>query len=894
LGALATHDVGCLIGSQTNVIRILHVDDDSALLEVSRLVLGLEGDLEVDQATSADEALQKIANGNYDIVISDYEMPQKDGLELLKALRDQNNSIPFILFTGKGREDVAIKALNLGADGYHNKQGSTETVYGELVHSIRVLVERSKTRKALVEKEETFSKLASQSPGMLYQFVRKPDGSYCVPYTSKQINEIFGCTPEAVRDDFSPIAKAILPEDLEKVIKSIEDSAQHLTPWQCEYRVRLPDGIHWMWGQSTPEKLADGRIVWSGFNTDITERKKAEEALAQSEARYRSLYENSFDGIMLSKPDGTILAANPQACRMLGMTEEEIKKAGRDGIVVQNGNQALALLESDRTGRVRAELTFKRKDGTTFIGEVSSNAFTDINGEKVKSVLIRDITESKNAEDRLRGTFEILEKVSEGIDAGLAVIDKEYNVIWANKRLTDMGVLKNKKCFSAFNKSEVCPDCGVKKVFEQNIPLSVHEYESVDDSGQTIWTELRVTPLRDQEGQTIAAIELAIPITERKKIEKLLQDNQERLQAANDELMNSKERYRSLFEQAPIPVAITTLDGKVIDANQAMQKLMGLSLEGLNNVSVETFYEDPQEREKLIKIIKEQGSAVDFYTQLKTATGEIIDAVLNVSKFQSGQKTLLRTTIQNVTERKKAEDTLNEIFEKLVLVNEKLNVVGRITRHDVRNKLSAINGYAYLLKKKHSDKPDIVEALSKMEQAVKESTKVFDFARMYEQLGAEDLTYIDLGQAVTKAVTLLSGFNLKLVNVCTGLEVLADSLLVQLLYNLIDNTMKYGQKSTTIKLYWRQTADKGVQLIYEDDGVGVPLENKSRIFDEGFSTGGSSGYGLYLVKRMMEIYGWNIEENGEPGQGAKFTITIPYLNRRNQKTYRNQTNQTTD
>ena len=890
MGALATHDVGCLIDSQTNVIRILHVDDDPSLLEVSKLVLGLEGDLEVDQATSVDEALQKLGTGKYDIIISDYEMPQKNGLELLKILRDKNNNIPFILFTGKGREDVAIKALNLGADGYHNKQGSTETVYGELVHSIRLLVERSKTRKALAEKEENFSKLASQSPGMLYQFVRKPDGTYCVPYTSRQITEIFGCTPEAVRNDFSPIAKAILPEDLEKVVRSIEYSAVHLTLWQCEYRVHLSDGIHWMWGQSTPEKLADGSIIWSGFNTDITERKKAEEALAQSEARYRSVYENSFDGIMLSKPDGTILAANPQACQMLGMTEEEIKKAGRDGIVVQNENQALALFESDRTGRVRTELTFKRKDGTTFIGEISSNTFTDNHGDKVKSVLIRDVTENKNAAERLRGTFEILEKVSEGIDAGLAVIDRDYNVIWANKRLSDMGVTKNTKCFHGFNKNEVCLDCGVRKVFEENIPIDIHEYESVNSEGQTVWVELRVTPLKDKDGRTIAAIELALPITERKKTEKLLHDNQRRLLAVNAELINSETRYRALFEQAPIPVAITSLDGKIIDANQSLQKLMGVSLEELKQVPVQSLYENPQEREKLIDIIKKQDSVVDFYTRFKTKTGGFVDVVLNVSKFQSDKETLLRTTIQDVSERIKAEETLNEIFAKLTLVNEKLNVVGRISRHDVRNKLSAINGYAYLVKKKHSDMPDVVEAMSKMEQAVKDSTKVFDFARMYEQLGVEDLDYIDLGQAVQKAVALISGFNLKLVNECRGLEVLADSMLVQLLYNLIENTIKYGKKSTTIKMAWRQTPDGGIELIYEDDGVGIPAENKAKVFDEGFSTGGSSGYGLYLVKKMLDIYGWHIEESGEPGKGVQFVIAIPYMNNMGKVTYRGSIN----
>ena len=206
---------------------------------------------------------------------------------------------------------------------------------------------------------------------------------------------------------------------------------------------------------------------------------------------------------------------------------------------------------------------------------------------------------------------------------------------------------------------------------------------------------------------------------------------------------------------------------------------------------------------------------------------------------------------------------------------EKLRVVGGLTRHDVRNKLSAVTGYAYLLKKKHADQADIVEGLGKMEQAVKESMKIFEFAKMYEQLGAEELTYIDVEAKLNEACTLFSGSLPKIINDCHGLTVLADSFLRQLFYNFIDNTRKYGEKTTTIKVHYEKTDQDSLKLVYEDDGVGISLENKPSLFTEGFSTGGSTGFGLFLIKKMMDVYGWEIEETGEPGKGAKFTITIP-------------------
>jgi DNA-binding NarL/FixJ family response regulator len=132
--------------SKTSPIHVLHVDDDPSLLEISKvMLLDLDSSFEIDCACCVDEAFEKLAAGHYDVVISDFKMPQKNGLQFLTELREKNNETPFILFTGKSREEVAIQALNLGPDGYINKQGNPETVYGELLHSIRQSVVRKKT-----------------------------------------------------------------------------------------------------------------------------------------------------------------------------------------------------------------------------------------------------------------------------------------------------------------------------------------------------------------------------------------------------------------------------------------------------------------------------------------------------------------------------------------------------------------------------------------------------------------------------------------------------------------------------------------------------------------------------------------------------------------------------
>jgi formate hydrogenlyase transcriptional activator len=136
---------------------------------------------------------------------------------------------------------------------------------------------------------------------------------------------------------------------------------------------------------------------------EIAERKKRDDALKRSEERFRSLFENSIDAVLLARPDGTVEAANPEACRLFGRSEEEICAIGRFGLVDPADGRLESLLEErERTGRFRGELLYKRKDGSTFLGEVSSAFYQDVSGAKKAAVIIRDVTERNRVEEILR------------------------------------------------------------------------------------------------------------------------------------------------------------------------------------------------------------------------------------------------------------------------------------------------------------------------------------------------------------------------------------------------------------------------------------------------------------------------------------------------------------
>ena len=169
-------------------IRVLHVDDEVSLLKVAKQILELQGHFQVDSAGSVEEAYEKMKQKDYDVIVSDYQMPIKDGLQFLKELKDSGNNVSFILFTGKGREDVAIQALNLGADRYFSKTGKPETVYGELTHAIKQIIMHKKVENDLIENEEKFRMYIENAPVAV--FVTNPNAAY--QYVNQAASRLLG------------------------------------------------------------------------------------------------------------------------------------------------------------------------------------------------------------------------------------------------------------------------------------------------------------------------------------------------------------------------------------------------------------------------------------------------------------------------------------------------------------------------------------------------------------------------------------------------------------------------------------------------------------------------------------------------------------------------------
>ena len=176
---------------------------------------------------------------------------------------------------------------------------------------------RKQGELALREINQRLIKLASRVPGVIYQYRLRPDGTSCFPYASEGMRDIYRVTPEQVREDASPVFAILHPDDFDRIVETIQVSARDLTTWQLEYRVRFEDGSElWLFGNSTPEREADGGTLWHGYIYDITERKRAEQAIHDLNANLERMVEERTT---------ELVAANAAKSQFLAHMSHEIR-----------------------------------------------------------------------------------------------------------------------------------------------------------------------------------------------------------------------------------------------------------------------------------------------------------------------------------------------------------------------------------------------------------------------------------------------------------------------------------------------------------------------------------------------------------------------------------------
>ncbi len=266
-------------------IWVLHVDDEPEFTDVVGTFLEREEDrIRVRTATGATEALDRLADEPFDCVVSDYDMPGQNGIEFLETVRETYPDLPFILYTGKGSEEIASDAISAGVTDYLEK-GSGTSQYTVLANRIENLVAQFRAESSLETTRRRYQRLIEESSDVFAIL----DGEGRFKYLSPSVERVLGYRPDELLDD--PSMEYIHPDDRESLSEQFEtllkDPSFQLT---VEHRFEDSDGT-WQWIESRGRNLLDDQAIEGivMYGRDVTERKRRERVLKQLHDATRTL-----------------------------------------------------------------------------------------------------------------------------------------------------------------------------------------------------------------------------------------------------------------------------------------------------------------------------------------------------------------------------------------------------------------------------------------------------------------------------------------------------------------------------------------------------------------------------------------------------------------------------
>jgi len=329
---------------------------------------------------------------------------------------------------------------------------------------------------------------------------------------------------------------------------------------------------------------------------------------------------------------------------------------------------------------------------------------------------------------------------------------------------------------------------------------------------------------------------------------------------AQQSLLDSMDKFRGLFELGSEAIfLIDNETGNLLEANEAATDMYGYSHDELVSLKNTDLSAEPEATSTVTKQPAIGSLSVPLRYH-KKKDGTVFPVEINGRFFVWGGKRVHVAAIHDITGRMQAEEALRR-------ANRKLNLLNSITRHDVVNQITVLQGYSQLALLRDPD-PVIKDFLAKIDSVSDTIARQIAFTGMYQELGVHAPGWHNL----TAVLSRVRPKEILFSSSCGTMEVFADPMLEKVFANLFDNALRHGERVSRITIRCERAGEELV-IFVEDNGVGIPIDIKPKIFLKGF--GKHTGFGLFLVREILAITGISIHETGKHGTGARFEITVP-------------------
>ncbi|TAJ44861.1 PAS domain S-box protein [Methanofollis fontis] len=881
---------------------VLCVDDDPAFTDLTRRFLEQLGDCRVDTAASAEEALDKLQNGSFAAIVSDYQMPGMNGIDLLRTVRGSGSQIPFILFTGMDGTEIIAEAMYCGADSFLQKNGgSLKEKISSLSDSIREAIERRDNGE---DSEDLYWQIFNNSSDSIFVHRFSPEGTHgALVEVNNTACQRLGYSRNELRSmGISQILQSL--DHLPAVRKDLQESG-----YSTYESVHITKD-----GHAFPNDInahlctLNNETVVISTARDITEQKEVEERLKRYEQNLQTIIDSANFGIVIIGSDGFIKRINRSALRMAGYERPEE--------VV--GSICHKTLWPDELGRHppldpgqvvdHSEHILFTKNGEEIPITQSVSPIT-LNDETVYLVQFIDRSDMVAAEMALREIEQAYRNALENATDLIQSVSPDGRFLFVNRSWLDtLGYTEDEVAdltLSDIIAPESLDHC--MKTFQnimQGGPISTVEAAFCAKDGRKILVEGSVNCILEN-GHPVITRGFFRDVTERKRAEQKIRHLNHVLHAIRDVTAitaREKDPYNLIRESCETLVqrrgytmaGIALLEGVISDGPTIVTSgcsgesihMLGGFLEGEMTPCIKTAMEEGG-----VIVIDEgaepcagcphlgqslpYGSLITKLTHEGNLFGIMIASMPPEFVSEPEEQELFSEVARDLAFALYSLDLegRTQYHDALLEANKKLNILSGITRHDILNQVTALSGYLEILTFRLPGDPEVLKLIDRLKVLTSTIQRQISFTKDYQDMGVNDPLWQDVRSVVERAASGTHRLNGIDIDVDIGpLEILADAMLEKVFFNLIDNAIRHGGEVTEIRVRFHEKGERGV-LVIEDNGSGIHPEMKARLFLRG--SGKNTGYGLFLSREILGITGMIIEETGEEGNGARFEIEIP-------------------